>query len=83
MFGSVATLPMLATFLILRYKYTLNASNYPQNQDFSRKKRKKIRGPFAAPAKTRKQRMNLHILRFFVLLRLFGLYGPVNRALDD
>ena len=54
-FGSVATLPMLAVFVLLRYKYIRKAPNYPQNRDFPGKNAKK-RTP-SASSQRRKQRM--------------------------
>lgn len=39
--GSVATLPMLAVFVLLRYKYLRKPSNYPQNRNFPEKSAKK------------------------------------------
>ena len=71
---------MLAVFVLLRYKYLRKLSNYPQNRNFPEKKRKKIKGAFAASIKSKTEDV-LFTLRFSVDFIQFDC--PVNDALDD
>ena len=73
-FGSVATLPMLAVFVLLRYKYIRKAPNYPQNRDFPGKKCKKIKDASASPPNKKKNKRMVfrHSPVSFFLLVLFN-----------
>ncbi len=77
--GSVATLPMLAVFVLLPLKSVLPPRKYPQNPGFSENRTKKERAQLASSQK--QNRWLSCTLRFVILL--LNLNGPVNRALDD
>ena len=82
MFGSVATLPMLAVFavfVLLPLKSVLTPRKYPQNSGFSKNRTKKERAQLAS---SQKQNRGLSCTLRFVIL-LLNLNGPVNRALND
>ena len=67
-FGSVATLPMLAVFVLLRYKY-IRKLQTTRKTGTSPEKSAKNKGRFRVPANRRKQKDGFPgIPRFFLLL---------------